>query len=184
MKKILFTLAIGLATLMSCESDLVNRPPAPDGTLDDTVGETTGDLVGSWRMISLNYEGTSVTSVQGTDFTADFVGVGSDYNYEIEFTEAPNNFSSTGTYDIELTTTIAGQTTVNNEDDLDASSNGSWDKNANVLTLTNNSQTNDADIQILSDTTLKFTVTEETSISEQGVNAETSVTTVSIFERL
>ena len=183
MKKILFTLAIGLATLTSCESDLVNLPP------NDSVGSgvTSGNLVGSWKMISLNYNGATVTTVQGVDVTADFVGQGSDYNYVMEFSEAPNNYSSTGTYDIALATTISGQTSVSNSDDLNAASNGTWDKNVNVLTFTNasnNNEVSDATIDILSDTTLKFTSSITKNVSQQGVNVVTTTNSVTIFERL
>jgi len=183
MKKLLFILAIGLATLTSCESDLVSAPPS------DSVGGgvTSSNLVGSWEMTSLNYNGTTVTSTQGINITADFVGQGSDYNYIMEFTEAPNNYFSTGTYDIELATTISGQTTISNTNDLNATSNGTWEKNGNVLTFTNasnNNEVSDATIEILSDTTLKFTTSVVKSVTQQGVNVDTTTNSVSIFNRL
>ncbi|PHS10961.1 MAG: hypothetical protein COA88_01360 [Kordia sp.] len=188
MKKLLFTLAIGLATLTSCESDLVSAPPSDsvEGG-GGVVGVTTGNLVGSWDMISFNYDGTTVTTAQGVNITSDFVGQGSDYDYIIEFTEAPNNYSSIGTYDIELAVTTSGQTSTSNINDLIADSNGTWEKNANVLTFTNasnNNEVSDATIEILSDTTLKFTTSIVKNDSVQGVSVETTTTSVAVFERL
>jgi len=138
-------------------------------------------------MISLNYEGTTVTTTSGVNIVADFVGQGSDYNNIMEFTEAPNNYSTSGTYDIELATTIAGQTTINNTDDLNTAGNGTWEKNDNVLTFTNasnNNEVSDATINILSDTTLKFTTSITKNVTQQGVSVETTTNTVGIFERL
>jgi len=40
MKKLLFTLAIGLAILTSCESDLVSAPPSDSADVDGTVNDT------------------------------------------------------------------------------------------------------------------------------------------------
>jgi len=187
MKKILFTLAIGLAMLTSCESDLVSAPPS-DSVLGGSVnGVVTGDLVGSWGMTSLSYEGVTVTSVQGVDIVTDFIGQGSDYNYIIEFTEAPNNYISTGTYDIELITTVSGQSSATNTNDLNGASNGTWERNSSVLTFTNasnNNEVSNATIDVLSDTTFQMTSTIVKNISEQGVNVDTTTTTVSVFERL
>ena len=183
MKKLLFTLAIALTTLISCESDLVSAPPSDSAG----SGVTTGNIVGVWKMISLDYNGTTITTAQGVNIVADFVGQGSDYNNTMEFTEAPNNYSTTGTYDIELTTTTAGQTSTSNTDDLDTASNGTWEKNANVLTFTNasnNNEVSDATINILSDTTLKITTLVTKNISQQGVSVETTTNTVAVFERL
>lgn len=153
---------------------------------NDNVGSgvTSGNLVGSWEMISLNY---NVTTVQGIDVSASFVGHGSDYNYVMGFSEAPNNYSSVGTYDIELATTISGQTSVSNSDDLNSASNGTWEKNANVLTFTNasnNNEVSDATIDILSDTNLKFTSSITKNIFQQGVNVVTTTNSVTIFKKL
>jgi len=183
MKKLLFTLAIGLAILTSCESDLVSAPPSDSAE----IAALTGNLVGSWKMTSLNYTGTSVTTVQGITTTADFVGEGSDFNFIQEFTQSPNNYSMIGSYDIELTTTVAGQTSVSNTDDLNGTSNGTWVQSGNILTFTNasnNNEVSDATIEILTNTTLKLTTSITKNISQQGVTAETTTNTVTVFEKL
>jgi len=183
MKKLLFTLAIALATLTSCESDLVSAPPSDS----EEILALTGNLVGSWKMVSLNYTGTTVTTVQGTTTSADFVGQGSDYSYVMEFYGSPNSYSSTGTYDIELTTTTSGQTFVSNVDDLNGASNGTWVQSGNTLTFTNasnNNEVSDSTIEILTGTALKLTSTIVKNTSQQGVSAETTTSTITVFEKL
>lgn len=185
MKKILFILAIGLTVLSSCENDLVSAPPSDsieeNGNSDGT--DVAGDLVGSWQMISFNYTGTTVTTVQGITLTADLVGVASDIDYVIEFTETPNNFSVTGGYDIELTTTSNGQSFVENVA-INASSNGTWSKNNNTIVFTGTTVDGEATIEILNDTTLKFTQIVDENINQQGVESSVTTNNVSIFERL
>ena len=186
MKKIFLILFVNLIVFTSCENDLVSAPPSDSTEENGNSGGTdvSGDLLGSWQMISFNYTGTTVTTVQGITLTADFVGVASDIDYVIEFTETPNNFSATGGYDLELTTTSSGQSFVENVEDLNVSSNGTWSKNNNTIVFTETSEDGEATIEILNDTTLKFTQIVDENINQQGVESTVNTNNVYIFERL
>jgi len=78
MKKILFTLAIALATLTSCESDLVSAPPSDsinDGVLLKKTIETSGD--GSTLTLDYTYEGNKLISIVGSDgYSENFTYIG------------------------------------------------------------------------------------------------------------
>jgi len=68
MKKLLFTLAIGLAILTSCESDLVSAPPSDsinDGVLLKRTIETSVD--GSTFIIDYTYDGNKLVSIVDSD---------------------------------------------------------------------------------------------------------------------
>jgi len=79
MKKLLFTLAIGLATLTSCESDLVSAPPS-DSSSNDGVLLTKVDIVysdGETETLTYTYEGMTLLKEESTDgYYYDYVYVG------------------------------------------------------------------------------------------------------------
>jgi hypothetical protein len=123
MKKLLFTLAIGLATLTSCESDLVSAPPndsagnASGSSSNDGILPTEVDIVysdGSTETIEYTYDGMSLSKEESTD------GYYTDYVYEdsrlteINYYDAPSNpILESYTYDTEgrvatVTTNIVG----------------------------------------------------------------------------
>ncbi|NQY29806.1 MAG: hypothetical protein HRT69_10070 [Flavobacteriaceae bacterium] len=92
MKKLLFTLAIGLATLTSCESDLVSAPPS-DSSSNDGILPTKVDIVysdGETETITYTYDGMTLLKEESTD------GYYTDYVYEdskltqINWYNAPN----------------------------------------------------------------------------------------------
>jgi len=78
MKKLLFTLAIGLATLTSCESDSVSTPPS-DSSSNDGILPTKVDIVysdGETETLSYTYDGMTLLKEESTD------GYYLDYVYE------------------------------------------------------------------------------------------------------
>lgn len=185
MKNFIKTLSIFCITisLISCNTD------------DDSGSETTGDLVGDYEMVSFSYEGTTTTTLEGQSAEADFSGIGQNIDYTIEFTENPNEFATAGSYDIELSTTVAGQTTTMVQPINDASSNGTYTRTGNTLTLEGtllstgntiggNATAGEATISELTDTTL--ILVQETS-QEQTINGATisiSLTAESVFTRI
>lgn len=104
---------------------------------DDDSGSnnTSGHLVGSWEMVSFDYDGNTTTTISGQTTEADFIGVGQNLDYIIEFSDNPNEFSSVGSYDIELTTTVSGQTSTTLQPINDASSSGTYTLDGNTITF-------------------------------------------------
>jgi len=81
MKKLLFTLIIGLATLTSCESDLVSAPPSDSSSnsANDGILPTKVDIVysdGSTETIEYTYDDMTLIKEESTD------GYYTDYVYE------------------------------------------------------------------------------------------------------
>jgi len=104
MKKLLFTLAIGLVALTSCESDSVSIPPS-DSSSNDDILLTKVDIVysdGETETIEYTYDGMTLLKEESTD------GYYTDYVYEdsklieINFYNAPNlEILESYTYDSE-----------------------------------------------------------------------------------
>ncbi len=177
-------MALALVGLSSCENDLVNAPPS-DSIIN--IGDTAGNLVGTWNLISLNFVGTNVVTSDDGIESQEIQGIGSDFNYLFVFSESPNRYTITGSYDIQYSVTVNGEIITQNSDDISASSNGTWTKNGNTFTTieTNSGKVVNSTIEVLNDTTLKFinvVVEEDNAIA--GQTAVRTITNEYVFERL
>ena len=106
---------------------------------DDDAGNDVGgsvDLIGTWNAVSVNYTGTTVTEANGVSIQADFVGEGMNIDYTLNFTSNPNELTSEGSYDIELTTTILNETTTQTFTDIEFASTGEWLLDGDQMTVT------------------------------------------------
>jgi hypothetical protein len=106
---------------------------------DDDAGNDVGgsaDLVGTWNAVSVNYTGTTLTEANGLSIQADFVGEGMNIDYTLDFTSNPNELTSNGTYDIELTTTILDETTTQTFTNIEFASTGEWLLDGDQMTVT------------------------------------------------
>jgi len=164
-KLILFTAFISLT--ISCSKD------------DDNPAQPTnnGEIVGVWRGTAVDYTGNTTTSGQGQTITADYVGEAYDIDYTLTFAENPQEVTSDGSYSIELTTTIYGQSTTQNVEGLEFLSSGDWTMNGNTLSITVDNETDDAEIIELTDNRLVLKAVE-TQTSSQGGFTVTSTTEV------
>lgn len=164
---------------------------------DDSSNDTSADLVGTWSMTSLDYDGTSSTTFQGTTTSIDFIGEGTNIDYTLTFDENPNNFDASGSYDIELTTDFMGQTTTQTESVEDANSTGTWSRDGNTLSfdgvlvslgdmapMTGDTENNDITISELTATTLVLTQDVMQVESQDGFEVEVTLSTEIVFSRL
>lgn len=164
LKLLLFTAFISLT--ISCSSD------------DDNQEATNnGEIVGVWRGTAVDYTGNTTTSGQGQTIVAEYVGVAYDIDYTLTFTENPQKVISDGSYSIELTTTVYGQSTTQNVEGLEFLSSGDWTVNGNTLSITVDNETDDAQIVELTNDTLVLKAVE-TQTSSQGGFTVTSTTEV------
>ncbi len=182
MKKVLFLMIMSLIVFTSCENDLVSAPPS-DSII---TGDTSGDIVGRWDLKSLTYTGTNiVTTTDGVENQI-IDGVGSNFNYLMNITDSPNNYSIIGSFDVQFTVTIGDDEITTNET-TSGSSNGSWTKNGNTLTTIEegSSEALIAEIQVLDDNTLRYTVlTLQEDNSNPDATTETTLAIEYVFERL
>ncbi len=167
--KILFLSTLLFAT--SCSSDNNN---------DDN---TTADLIGDWTGTAVDYTGTSVTEGGGVSITSTFVGTGYDVNYVLTFSENPNEMTADGTYSIELETTIQGQTTTQNFENLQFDTVGEWTRDGNVLTITQNGETQEAVITELTDTNLTLEMDSEVIQQQSGFTITTTTHVIAKYTR-
>ena len=164
---------------------------------DDDSGssDTSGNLVGSWEMVSFDYDGSTSTAIAGQTTEAEFTGVGQNLDYVIEFSENPNEFNGEGSYDIELTTTALGQTSTVVQPINDASSSGTYTLNGNTIsfegilhstgnTIGGDMTNNEATITELTDTTLRFVQETTQEQTQDGITISITLTAESVFTRI
>jgi len=163
-------------TIFSCDSD--------DGAPIIPIADVSGDILGTWEMIDLNYTGSNTLVSQGQSIPTTYVGVGKNIDNSISFTENPNDVLAEGTYDIELTSTTFGQTTTQTQTDLPLIPNSTWSKNGTTLIFTANGQDTPFTILELSATTLKFQQDSDDTITQQGITIENSLSMVTTFTRV
>lgn len=181
--KLFMTLFIA-ATFVGCSSD------------DDGANDTSASLVGTWNITSLDYSGESATEFMGQSQSATFVGVGENFDTSITFTENPNEYTSSGSYDVVLTTTINGveDTTTTPVDDFQ--SEGDWERNGDSLlfdgelvsvdtTIPTGMTINmsEATILELTDTTLRLSQDASEEISQDGITVSFSLTSEIVLTR-
>jgi len=98
---------------------------------------TVEGLTGTWDMTAIDYSGTSATTFGGNTINATFTGKGKNMDYITTFSVDPNAVVSQGSYTIELTTKVAGQTTTEDYEFNDAFMDGTWELDGQTLIITN-----------------------------------------------
>lgn len=171
----LFFLSVLVSTMVACSSD--------DDNNDDQDQDTTAELLGNWVGTEINYTGSQVIESQGIEIEADFVGLGYDIDYSFTFTENPDELTAAGSYSIELTTTVLGQSTTQNVEDLGFDNTGAWSRDGNEISLLYNGESNTATIIELTETTLVLNITEETIEEESGTTLTMTIDSVFTFTR-
>jgi len=156
---------------------------------DDSIPKTSGNIAGTWQMISYDYRGESTTTAQGQTLTSDFIGEAYDIDYTITFEENPNKLSSDGSFSIELTTTILGQTSTQNIEDvlglegLEVVSVGTWEIVNGQLVTTANGEIGNMDILELTESSLILSIKDTQNLSQSGVSIEADIEAIMSFKR-
>ena len=172
-KHILVLLVLSFV-LFSCSSD-----DASSGS------ETSGDIVGKWRMTSVSYSGQTVTEASGLEITSNFTGTGFDIDSTLEFTETPDEFVSEGEYSIELTYDINGSNvTTETQENLPTDQTGEWTKSGNTLTFIISGESDDVTIEELTGSTLRIRTITVEDLSQAGATVTSTTDLVSTFERV
>jgi hypothetical protein len=172
--KFLF-LAFTLVVMTSCSSDEDDSTPA---------NNVSGELLGTWIGVTVDYTGTTTTEILGQSITVESVGRGYDVDYTVTFAE-PNVLTAVGSYSVELTTTTLGQTEVQNIEDLEFASDGTWSRDGNeLLFMTNgNSETQTNTITELTATTMTLVSTETTTVVESGFTYVVNIDLIATYVR-
>lgn len=155
LKQVTLFFLVAVATL-SCENS------------DDQM-DTSGDLLGDWKLISYTTNGSTAATVQDVTTTSNFTGNASNINYIIAFSENPNKATvENGSFDIELMSSVNGMTSTETTTINDINSDAGWSRNGNTITFTEdfasfNTNANIADIDLASDP--KYIIEELTNTS-------------------
>lgn len=173
MKKFNFLFIALVLVLTSCSSDDSNDSP-----------DISGDILGTWEALDVDYSGSSSTEFEGESFTSTFVGEAYDVDYTLMFTENPNELVADGSYSVELTTTVLGQTQVDNVENLEFVSNGTWSKSGDELTIVSQGETAVYTIVELTDTTLKMAIQTVEEVNDSGFSYSVEVDLLATYTRL
>lgn len=172
----------------SCSSDDENS----------NENDITGDLVGTWGIVSLEYSGITTTKIDGDDLIINFDGIAKNIDYTIKFSENPNEFEAEGSYDIELTTTFFGITDTQTIPVDDGSGTGTYSLGSNGDTITidgalvniedgmtmTSGMENVSTITELTDTSLIITQESNQVMVENGITSSASTNSQIVFTRL
>ncbi|MEM0519080.1 MULTISPECIES: lipocalin family protein [Aequorivita] len=170
-KLFLFTAFISLT--ISCSSD------------DDSSSAANNDnIVGVWKGTEVNYTGVQTSVANGETTTMEFVGTGYDLDYTITITANPNNITSEGSYKVELVTTIDGQTNTVNLEDINFLETSTWSIDGDQFSLTSNGDTDVMTIVELTDSNLVLNGISVETLSQGGVQMESTTDITLKFSKL
>jgi len=176
MKKLnLFFIVLLVLAFTSCSDD------DNDDIID--IEAPTASIIGTWIAESVDYSGATETEIQGQTVTADFVGEAFDIDFGVTFSEDPNELVSDGSYSIELTTTVAGQTTVNTIENITFLEDGTWEMDGNELSITNNGMTAIVTIAELSEDRLVLALQTVEDLSQPGTVITTTIDIITTYSR-
>ncbi len=180
MKKIT-VLLLCLVAFVSCKEEPIFENPTYEGPSDEGVsgGEVSGDLEGTWKMVSYRTEVKSTAVFQGQEVTNTSTGVASNINAQVKFI-APDTYESSGSYDMETTFTANGHSFTQSTNISGIAGSGSWSKSGTDLQISSESQVIGYKITELTSTSLKMSGSQITEV--EGVSAST--TTVEVYERI
>jgi hypothetical protein len=166
-KLLLFSVAV---ILFSCGKD------------DDPIPTSQG-MVGAWTITALDYKGTTTTTAQGASVKADFTGTGKALNLTVTFKDNPKVVTNEGSYTIVLKTTIMGQTSTDEYPLEEAFTDGTWALDGKTLRITGANGTDKATIIEQTSTTLKVSVNESESETDQGITIATNLQATYTFKK-
>ncbi len=182
---------------------------------DEEAGlETNNDpetnmLVGTWEMTEFTYDGSGTSEYDGLTLTTVFTGVASDITYTMELADNPQTFTTSGGYNVTLTTTTP-DVIIDNEvvsegitfDQVvalnDVNTSGDWEYdegmlegisfNADEASVNGTNQsvdsgTGSSEVTELTETSLKISFTGSKVQLQQGIEVLVTTTGDITFEK-
>ncbi|MCB4800065.1 hypothetical protein [Neotamlana laminarinivorans] len=132
-------------------------------------------LLGTWIGEDVEYSGTTSFDYFGTTFETPFTGEAYDVDYTLTFTENPNEFTSEGSYSLEVTTNFLGETITENSEDLEFMGSGLWSQDGNQLITTESGVTTIFTIEELTETSLILSNTQTEEFTENDIDYTTTI---------
>jgi len=181
--KLFVILVFALTVFNSCSSES-----------SDESNTTDGELLGVWNLVEFDYSGSSVTDFQGQNFTTTYDAVGSNIDATMEITENPNDLIFSGSYDINLVFSFAGQTQTQVYPVEDVESISSWTRSGDILTVNGElvtvegadlgeAESQDYTIDELTSSTLVLTAEVAQIVENQGLESTVTIEVYMKFTR-
>ncbi|WP_347925743.1 lipocalin family protein [Pontimicrobium sp. SW4] len=140
-------------------------------------------ILGTWVGEDLDYSGSTVTEISGQTVTADFVGEAYDLDFTLTFSENPKEISTSGSYSVELTTTIEGQVSVTNVENIQFLNDGTWTKSGDEVTIIYNGRTSVFRIIELTEDSLILSLPTVEDLSQGGAIITTTIDMTITFSK-
>lgn len=147
---------------------------------DDSNPILENNLIGTWNMSSIDYSGTSTTSIPGIpNVTADFTGETTESDYEIIFNE-DNTYSTSGSYTINVTSEVGGQAVTQpiTVSAAQALGSGTWQLSGNTLTIISDGQTREGTLAELTANNFRLETDLTQTQSANGVTVTYAIDAV------
>lgn len=127
-------------------------------------------IVGEWNLTAVDYEGTTTSQFGDIEFT----GTGTDLNMTVTFSTDPNEVLSEGDFTLEMEMTFAGQTETVSQPNQGFVGSGTWSVDGNVLSITTQGITQEAEIVELTTESLIVSAGLDQDLG-QGSSASVSI---------
>ena len=152
------------------------------GCNKDEENKITGSLTATWKMTDLHADdGVSTTTLGGQTITSSYTIRGLDYHASTTFTENPNEFNSTGSYQAITNIQLLGSDTTT----VYVLAGGTWSISGQTLKQVDNGDTTTFEILELTDSKLRLKENMEEMYSDTsfGLTVHKMATVYSSFEK-
>lgn len=152
---------------------------------EEEILPTVDDVIGEWQVTSLEYSGKSTTKFLEQSYSIPFNGVGENVDMDFTFTGSPQEFTTFGSYDINLQYEFNGTTVTQEFDGFEfLVPSGEWTLNGKELTLTSTDyEPQKTTVISFNEENLVLQATQITAISEMGVESTYEVTLLFSLKR-
>lgn len=106
---------------------------------NDEVSSSAEGLLGTWKMVSSVYEGSSSITVQGQNIDSEYRGEFKNIEASMTITKNPNKLLAEGSYDIDVNYSSSGIPSSQTMSYNDVSNKAEWSLKDNVLTISGKS---------------------------------------------
>lgn len=141
---------------------------------NDESTDANASIVGTWEMISFNSSGTGTTTIQMLPVTFNINANSFNEDYQLIFTENPNELTPQGTFGLTIEISALGQSMTETIEDgesllpISETATSDWSLSGNQLTLMTNGETVILTVTELTETNLTFLVTIDEQVDVNG----------------
>mgnify|MGYP001069225898 CR=1 FL=1 len=151
---------------------------------DDNTAEQSNNqnqLIGNWVAQDMTFSGNPTLTIQGVSLPADVNGEPYDIDLSLEFTENPNEYTTDGTFSVEVTVSALGFSETDNLENLSIIPDGIWEINNQTITFSSIQESLDLKITELTLDTLTLSGVIEDTVDLEGTSNDVAIDVVFEF---